>query len=202
MKDTESRTEGGRWRYVITFAVTVPLTLFSTSASTRYKKKYLILSPTLACHLCSHPSNCQYVSRMSTNSPGCRDPRQPQKRIDLRHVFTDHTLNIEYTEKMSRSRILSCHPCFQRSDYLNSRGAPPPPPPPPLKNNPKKQQQTNNNNNNNNKNNYINKQTNKQKLLPVSYFWSAVSAENQQEPREQGAAFTQLMPCSCGSSSS
>ena len=127
MKDTESRTEGGRWRYVITFAVTVPLTLFSTSASTRYKKKYLILSPTLACHLCSHPSNCQYVSRMSTNSPGCRDPRQPQKRIDLRHVFTDHTLNIEYTEKMSRSRILSCHPCFQRSDYLNSRGAPPPP---------------------------------------------------------------------------
>ena len=88
-----------RWRYVITFAVTVPLTVFSTSASTRYKKtatqKYLILSPTLACHLCSHPSNCQYVNRMSTNSPGCRDPRHPRKRIDLRHAFTDHTLNIE-----------------------------------------------------------------------------------------------------------
>ena len=112
-----------RWRYVITFAVTVPLTVFSTSASTRYKKKYLILSPTLACHLCSHPSNCQYVNRMSKNSPGCRDPRHPRKRIDLRHAFTDHTLNIEYTEKMSRSRILSCHPCFQRSDSLTTGNA-------------------------------------------------------------------------------
>ena len=144
----------------------------------------LILSPTLACHLCSHPSNCEYVSRMSTNSPGCRDPPQPQKRIDLRHAFTDHTLNIEYTEKMSRSGILSRHPCFQRSDYLNTCGAPTPHT---LQENPQ----------NNNKTT-----TNKQKLLPVSYFWSAVSAENQQEPREQGAAFTQLMPCTCGSSSS